>query len=394
MDESMPGMNNAKKDTSMMNMPGMDMPEDPARTNMREMKNDSTQMGMMDVKDMSMDSMKRDMPGMDMSSGEEIILNYNMLRSPRPTVLNSAKAMHEIRLSLTGNMIRYVWSFDSKTLSQSDRILIRKGENVRMVLVNNTMMRHPLHLHGHFFRFVNDQGEYSPMKHTFDIQPMQTVTIEFYANEEKDWFFHCHILYHMMAGMARVVRYEESAPNKQLTPQQQQKLFKDDRMTYLWGQTKIASDAVFGYANLVGNRGIFNTTYRFSYKRKYEFQPDYQHFLDKRQFLAAYIGADIRNTRQVTENGKRIDRKVGVMGVRYLLPMFIQTELRMDHLGNVRFQLSRNDIPLTRRLRLSLSANTDKEFNIDFDQYIGKRFSIHASYDSDYKYGVGLTVLW
>src|SRR3546814_2970584 len=51
------------------------------------------------------------------------------------------------------------------------------------------------HLHGHFFRFVNKQGEYSPMKHTFDIQPMETVVIEFYANEEKDWFFHCHILY-------------------------------------------------------------------------------------------------------------------------------------------------------------------------------------------------------
>jgi hypothetical protein len=263
-----------------------------------------------------------------------------------------------------------------------------------MVLVNNTMMRHPLHLHGHFFRFLNAQGDYSPMKHTFDIGPMETVIIEFYANEEKDWFFHCHILYHMMAGMARVVSYENSPPNTQLTPKDQKKVFKEDRMPYFWGQTKIASDAVFGFANVVGNRGILGTTYRVSYKNQYEFQPDYQRFLDKRQFFAAYIGADIRNTFQVVENGKRVDRKVAVIGVRYLLPMFVQSELRLDHLGNARFQLSRSDMPITKRLRLSLVGNTDWEYNIDFDYSIGKRFYIHASYDSDYKYGAGLTVLW
>jgi hypothetical protein len=263
-----------------------------------------------------------------------------------------------------------------------------------MILVNNTMMRHPLHLHGHFFRFVNAQGEYSPMKHTFDIGPMETVTIEFYANEEKDWFFHCHILYHMMAGMARVVSYENSPPNTQLTPQDQQKVFKEDRMLYFWGQTKIASDAVFGFANIVGNRGILGTTYRVSYKNQYEFQPDYQRFLDKHQFLSVYAGADIRNTFQLVENGKQTDRRVGVLGVRYLLPMFMQSEVRIDHLGNVRFQLSRNDMPITKRLRLSLVGNTDWEYNIDFDYNIAKRFYIHASYDSDYKYGAGLTVLW
>lgn len=74
--------------------------------------------------------------------------------------------------------------------------------------------------------------------------------------------------------------------------------------------------------------------------------------------------------------------------------MFVQSELRMDHLGNVRFQLSRNDIPLTRRLRLSLTGNTDQEYNIDFDYNIGKRLFIHGSYDSDYKFGKGLTINW
>ena len=379
-----------------MNMDDMKMEKD---TSMMNMKTDTTSMQEMNMKhgmempaDTAMDAM--DMSGMSMGDQSEITLTYDMLRSPIPTVLNDQLPMREIKLSLTGNMIRYVWSFDNKTLSQSDKILIRKGENVRMVLVNNTMMRHPLHLHGHFFRFVNAQGEYSPMKHTFDIAPMETVTIEFYASEEKDWFFHCHILYHMMAGMARVVSYENSPLNTQVTAQDQKKLFKEDKMMYVWGQTKIASDAVFGFVNVVGNNGILGSTYRVSYKNQYEFQPDYQRFLDKRQFLSAYVGADIRNTIQIKENGKLVDRKVGVVGVRYLLPMFVLSELRVDHKGDMRFQLSRNDMPITRRLRLSLVGNSDWEYNIDFDYNIGKRFYIHASYDSDYKYGTGLTVLW
>ncbi|WP_192825339.1 multicopper oxidase domain-containing protein [Rufibacter sp. LB8] len=103
--------------------------------------------------------------------------------------MDSTNQWREIKLTLTGNMLRYVWSFDNKPLSKADKIPIRKGENVRMVFQNQTMMRHPLHLHGHFFRLVNAQGEYSPLKHTFDVQSMGTVTIEFEANEEQDWFF-------------------------------------------------------------------------------------------------------------------------------------------------------------------------------------------------------------
>lgn len=388
---------------NMQDMKGMDMTNrDSTKKHtmqMGEMKMDSTKISDSSTMKIPMDTTMKEMDMSDMDMGnmttnEEVTFNYDMLRAVNPTTLMEGPPMREIKLNLTGNMIRYVWSFDNKTLSQSDKILIRKGENVGMTLINNTMMRHPLHLHGHFFRFVNAQGEYSPMKHTFDIAPMQTVTIEFYANEEKDWFFHCHILYHMMAGMARVVGYENSPANTQLTPDQQKKLFKEDRKTYVWGQTKIASDAVFGNINLSGNKGILSSTYRISYKNKYEFQPDYQYFLDKQQFLSAYIGADIRNTFQVSEGSKKIDRRVGVIGLRYLLPMFMLSELRVDHKGEVRFQLSRNDIPLTKRLRLSLSANTDKEYNIDFDYNIGKRFYIHSSYDSDYKYGAGLTILW
>lgn len=343
------------------------------------------QMQMMDHSKMQMNGAQSD---------GQVILSYDMLRSPVSTKLDEKRQMREIKLALTGNMIRYVWSFNDKTLSQSDKILIKKGENVRMVLTNNTMMRHPLHLHGHFFRFVNAQGDYSPMKHTFDVEPMSTVVIEFYANEEKDWFFHCHILYHMMSGMARVVSYENSPPNKQVSEKDQRKLFREDMKWYGWGVTKIATDGVFGNAQVSNVRNEIGTTYRVSYKDQYEFQPYYQRFIDKRQFFSAFIGADVRNTFTIKEGDTEKDRRVAVVGARYLLPLFIESELRLDHTGDVRFQLSREDIPLTRRLRLSVSANTDKEFNIDFDHFIAKNFSIHASYDSEYKYGVGLTIFW
>ena len=87
---------------------------------------------------------------------------------------------------------------------------IKKGENVRMIIYNGSMMRHPMHLHGHDFRVLNGQGENAPLKNIIDIMPMETDTIEFTANAEGDWFFHCHILYHMMSGMGRIFSYEKN----------------------------------------------------------------------------------------------------------------------------------------------------------------------------------------
>jgi FtsP/CotA-like multicopper oxidase with cupredoxin domain len=160
------------------------------------------------------------MPGMPMSSSRAAaepcdpgevcdapILDYSMLESLEPTTLPSASPTREIVLNLEGDMERYVWLINGKTLSEADKILVYKGENIRFKLVNKTMMHHPMHLHGHFFRLINGAGDNAPLKHTVDVPPMGTVSIEFAANEEKDWFFHCHNLYHMVSGMARIVSY-------------------------------------------------------------------------------------------------------------------------------------------------------------------------------------------
>ena len=100
--------------------------------------------------------------------GDIITLNYGMLKSPVKTTL-PAGLLKTLNFDLTGNMSRYVWSIDTKTLSETDKILIKKGENIRIILTNKTMMRHPMHLHGHFFRVLNGNGDYSPLKNTLDI---------------------------------------------------------------------------------------------------------------------------------------------------------------------------------------------------------------------------------
>ena len=106
-------------------------------------------------------------------------------------------------------MERYVWSINGKVLSEADSLLVRKEENVRFVLVNKTMMHHPMNLHGHFFRVVNRHGDYLPLKHTVDVAPLSKTIIEFAADDQGDWFFHCHVLYHLEAGMVRVVAYQD-----------------------------------------------------------------------------------------------------------------------------------------------------------------------------------------
>jgi len=123
-----------------------------------------------------------DMQGMGMGSGDIVTLNYDMLRSPVKTTLPEGPR-RTLNFTLTGNMNRYVWTLDNKTVKEADRILINQGEVLRLVITNNSMMRHPMHLHGHDFRVINSQGEYAPLKNVLDIMPMETDTIEFAANQ-------------------------------------------------------------------------------------------------------------------------------------------------------------------------------------------------------------------
>ncbi len=112
----------------------------------------------------------------------------------------------ELELHLTSNMERYMWSFDGRKFSEVDEpIRFYRGERLRLTLVNDTMMPHPIHLHGMFFDVVTDDGDYKPRKHTIVVKPGERMSIDITADAVGDWAFHCHLLYHMHAGMMRVV---------------------------------------------------------------------------------------------------------------------------------------------------------------------------------------------
>ena len=118
----------------------------------------------------------------------------------------------QLRIHLTGNMERYMWAFDGVKLNEVKApIPFREGERVRVTLVNDTMMAHPIHLHGHFFQLVAGHGDHAPRKHTINVAPGGTTTFDLTADAAGDWAFHCHLLYHMHAGMMQVVTVRADA---------------------------------------------------------------------------------------------------------------------------------------------------------------------------------------
>ncbi|MBD59931.1 MAG: copper-binding protein [Citromicrobium sp.] len=153
---------------------------------------------------MPMDRM--DFPGLGLDKVAHRVLRYTDLKAKR---MNPHREVdREMEIHLTGNMERYMWSFDGKkfTAVSDDPIRFGYDERVRVKLVNQTMMAHPIHLHGHFFELVNGADHmHQPLKHTLIVQPGGTATFDLTANEPGDWAFHCHLLYHMHAGMFQVV---------------------------------------------------------------------------------------------------------------------------------------------------------------------------------------------
>lgn len=133
-------------------------------------------------------------------------LSYADLRSPIPTTLPAGPA-HPIDLPLGGDMSRYVWTLGGEAWPDAQPLVIRQGERVQLTLQNQTMMWHPMHLHGHFFRVLQGGGDHAPLKHTANVAPGETLRIEFTADNPGRWFFHCHNLYHLEGGMARMFAY-------------------------------------------------------------------------------------------------------------------------------------------------------------------------------------------
>ncbi len=379
----------------------------------------------MNGKQMQMNNGKQSMAGMDMQGSDDadiVTLNYGMLRSPDKTTLPQGP-LKELKFDLTGNMNRYVWTLDNKTISESDRILIKKGENVRIILYNNSMMRHPMHLHGHDFRILNGQGEYAPLKNVIDIMPMERDTIEFAANASGDWFFHCHVLYHMMSGMGRIFRYEDSPPNPQIMdPAKAYKMLKaDDKMFHFMTNIGIQSNGSDGEAMLANTRWKLSTLWHLGYHdmHGYESETMLGRYIGRMQWLMPYVGFDYHYKTEGSfqnnffdlkgsvknifggeeknlfgQKSNKNNRHTIVAGVTYTLPLLAMADFRVDGNGKFRFQLGRADIPLTSRLRMSMMINTDKEYMAGFRYIATKYISIGTHYDSDMGIGAGVTITY
>ena len=331
-----------------------------------------------------------------------VTLNYSLIKSPYNTSLPKDAPVKELKFELSGNMNRYVWSMDNKVVSEADRILIKKGENVRMIIYNGSMMRHPMHLHGHDFRVLNGHGDHAPLKNIIDIMPMETDTLEFNANMEGDWFFHCHILYHMMSGMGRVFTYQNQVPNP-LIPNAalaQRKLNGEDQKFHVMAENDFATNGNDGMAMVQNTRWSIGSEWRLGYNdiHGYELETHLGKYIGKMQWLMPFIGFDWRYRKMgmgemeknlFGQGNTKDERRQFSIGVAYILPMLVtfQTELYQD--GNVRLQLMREDIPVSKKIRGDFMFNSDKEFMVGLKYILNKNMGLRTHYDSDMGYGVG-----
>ena len=395
-------MNNMPMDTSGMKGGGMH----PMNGNSKKMSMESSKK----------DSMKMDMPSMNMSQkkhpqkDDSIAFTYDMLRALHPTNFDTLEhPVRHLTFNLTGSMWRYIWSINGKTLSEKDSIRVKEGEVFRITMFNQTMMYHPMHLHGHFFRVLNANGTYSPLKHTVIVPPMRRVTIEFLANESGDWFFHCHILYHLSSGMARTFQYTDYKRPANMKNYPMKKLFNEDNRWFFWGNASIASNNAFAYLSYSNRKNWIKINGDFGLQKvmglskpvsvsgrkqyPYEATATYEYFIA--QYLRPYAGVVVSNKDEYLNYFKKHGKTVpqqdvrGLIGVRYLLPLFINADLRIDSRAHVRFGLDA-ETWLFPRVWLTYSVNTDKGYDANLEYMLNQYLSISGGYDSDYKWGVGV----
>lgn len=313
---------------------------------------------------------------------------YAKLRALQSTAFESSKPVREIRLTLDGDMERYVWFLNNKPLAASNYIEIKRGEVVRFVMINRTMMHHPMHLHGHFFRVLNDQGDFSPLKHTVDVAPMTTTVIEFEADEFGDWIFHCHLLYHMMSGMARVVHYQDFVPDP-ATAAVRPQLYEDP--FYLYGQVDALSQMAQGRLVYANTRHIFSAEWQAGWQRvddvEWEVTPTYDYYLNR--FTSVFAGADLAGARD------HFEKHEGVVGLRYLLPLNITSRVWADTAGEFKFGVGKH-LNFTPRIALYSEAEygTEEhwETRVGTTYLLSKNLSLIGQWHSQFGWGGGLRV--
>jgi hypothetical protein len=282
-------------------------------------------------------------------------LTVDNLKALKSTVLPKNAPIYDLKLTLGGDMERYIWHINGKAIHEERLLDIKEGDVVRFTFVNETMMHHPMHLHGHFFRVLTDKGDFSPLKHTVDVPPHGTRTIEFYANEPGEWMLHCHNLYHMMTGMGRVVKYLSFTPKPEIAHIQHQDAHHDNPI-YFAGTLEAATN--HGQGRLKLSKTWDELDARFEIRK--DFSWGIEGDLLYRRWFNQYFN--------IVAGGTNVEGNYrAVAGVSYLLPMLIKASLLIDHKAELRLDIEKRiqwskyiftDIDVTWRQRL------DSEFEI------------------------------
>jgi len=323
---------------------------------------------------------------MDGMSAQRPAPPYKKLQAPHPTSFATDRPHRDIRLTLDGDMQRYVWLLNNRPLSVGDDIEIRQGEVVRFIMINRTMMFHPMHLHGHFFRVLNGQGERSPLKHTVIVEPMSTTVIEFDANEVGDWFFHCHLLYHMESGMARMVHYEEFPLPDNLQGLRPQ-LYHDP--WYAWADVDVLSQMTEGNLTLTNTFNTLTVDWEVGWGKvdDTEWEGDVLCRRYVNRFLSLLVGANLSG------HNDTLDKTRGVAGAEYLLPLNLSTRLWLDSDGGGRVLFDK-ELALTPRLSAFGEAEYDSREKwsgqTGVSYLLTKAVSVKVQWHSDHGWGGGV----
>jgi len=395
----------------MMQMAKMDMKMGAHALKFRPKKDERFKMakeyGMQMTTDMNSDKSKQKssekkepmkMKGKDMFAQ----YNYDFLKSPNKTAFDKNIPVNKILLNLTGNMQRYIWSMNGVPLSEADKIKIKGNQVTRITLNNLTMMHHPMHLHGHFFRVINKNGEYSPLKHTVNVPPMEKVTIEFYGNEYGDWFFHCHILYHLMGGMARVISYD-TPRDIRMKGYPISTGVKETNRFYTWGMLDAASNAAA--LNLVTSniRNQYNLSLEYGWNKNLEAEATYEYYLH--DYFRVFGGINVEN--EISDNLDKF-KTTAIAGIRYLTPYLFSLDVRIDSDLRPRISLGRSimifpkfslfgyyeyqmDFGIINDFPEGKNFESETVWSAGAEYMLSRDFSLLASYDNRFGAGGGLT---
>lgn len=299
-------------------------------------------------------------------------LTVDNLKAKQSTVLPKDAKVHDLKLVLGGDMERYVWHINGKAAFEDRNILIKEGEVVRFTFVNETMMHHPMHLHGHFFRVINENGDKSPLKHTVDVPPNGTRTIEFYTNEPGQWMLHCHNLYHMKTGMARVVKYMSFKPTPEMAKWDKQDPHLHDhwyKSGYLDAATNHA-EAGFRFSQTWNEvEGRIET-------RKEDQEWDAEGDLFYRRWFNNFFNLILGGS------GYNNDYR-GQVGIGYLLPMLIETNLLVDDKGKLR-------VDIEKRFQWTSSLFTEAEYIWRQDPDLESEYVLSLMYGPRWKWAAGI----